>query len=488
VRQRCVPAVLAAAAAAALTAFAPACAKNGAAPQAAATATPASSPTPRTLVRDHLAFTSAVEALATSALKEGPIAGLSIAVFERGLPVLAKGYGFADLEAKTPATPETSYPVASVSKRFTAALILRLADQGRLGLDDPLSNFFPDARKRIGALTIRHLLSHTSGLTRGGPAPRAAALSVLTRGGTLREQGETWDYSNYNFSLLGLAIEKVTGRSFAEYLKDELVTPLHLTGTGYCEDGSPVPGRTRDYLSTSKVLSATDYWTTAPFFASGGLCSTVLDLVKLERALEQGRFVSSAMLRAMRAPAGLPDSVEADYGLGTRLGFTGSHRKIGHTGGGQGNKAVVARYPDDDVTIAVLFNTERPNAEVTANGLEEQIARLVFVAPTGDATFASADELQRYAGQYRDGSRLVRLTPEAGTLLMRPGLRRKSRSQLIATGGGAFVAADDPSFELRFQVRDDQSLGYARYRNGWFSSVAVRSAPPAAPKPPATRK
>lgn len=474
------PAILAAT----LAALAPACTREAAAPRAAAT--PAPSPTPRVLVRDHLAFTNAVDALAADALERGPVAGLSIAVFERGLPVLTKGYGFTDVEAKTPAAPETSYPIASVSKRFTAALILRLADQGRLGLDDPLSRFFTEARPRIGALTIRHLLGHTSGLTRGGPAPKAAALSVLTRGGTKRSQGETWDYSNYNFSLLGLAIERVTGRGYSDYVRDELVSPLQLTGTGYCEDGSAVPGRGRDYLSISKVLRATDYWTTSRFFASGGLCSTVLDLVRFERALEQGRFVSSAMLRAMRAPAGLPESVEADYGLGTRLGFTGSHRKIGHTGGGQGNKAVAARYPDDDVTIAVLFNTERPNAEVTANGLEEQIARLVF-APGASSRFASADELQRYAGQYRVGSRLVRLTPEAGALMMRPGLRRREASQLIATGGGAFVAADDPSFELRFQVRDDRSRGYALYRDGWFAGVASRSAPPVATGPSGRR-
>jgi len=81
----------------------------------------------------------------------------------------------------------------------------------------------------------------------------------------------------------------------------------------------------------------------------------------------------------------------------------------------------------------------------------------------------------------------VRLTPDAGTLIMRPGLRHGAASQLIATGGGAFVAADDPSFELRFQVQGDQSLGYARYRNGWFGAVAVRSPPPAAPRPPAGR-
>ena len=97
---------------------------------------------------------------------------------------VAKGYGFADVEEQVAATADTSYPIASVSKHFTAAAILRLADQGRLGLDDPLSRFFPAARPRIGVLTLRHLLDHTSGLTRGGPAPRAAAVSVLARGGT----------------------------------------------------------------------------------------------------------------------------------------------------------------------------------------------------------------------------------------------------------------------------------------------------------------
>jgi CubicO group peptidase (beta-lactamase class C family) len=461
-----------------------ACARQAPAPAPAAS--PAPSPTPRALVRDHLAFTHAVDALAAEALERGPVAGLSVAVFERGLPVLAKGYGFADVGAQAFATAETSYPIASISKRFTAALVLRLADQGKLDLDDPLSRFFPEARAKIGALTIRHLLDHTSGLTRGGPAPRAAAQSVLHRGGTLREQGEAWDYSNYNFSLLGLVIEQVTGRGYAEHVRDELAGPLGLTGTGYCEDGSAVPGRARDYLSSGKALRETDYWSTSRFFASGGLCSTVLDLVSFERALERGRVVSAAMLRTMHAPVGLPEQVAADYGLGTRLGFTGSHRKIGHTGGGQGNKAVVARYPDDDVTIAVLLNTERHNAAVTANGLEERIAWLVFAPNVGEG-LTSADALQRYAGEYRLGARLVRLAPEAGRLTMRPGLRRREASTLVDTGGGAFVLADDPTFELRFQLQGDEPRGYALYRNGWFAAVAVRSEPfgPAPAAPPA---
>lgn len=430
--------------------------------------------------RDHSVFVAAVDALAGESLRRGPIAGLSIAVFERGTQVLAKGYGSADLESGVPATPETSYPIASVSKNFTAALILRLVDQGRLGLDDPLSRFFPDAKPKIGALTIRHLLDHTSGLTRGGPAPRGAALSVIRRGGTARGQGEAWDYSNYNFSLLGLVIEQVTGRDYAAYVHDELVRPLGLTGTGYCEDGTIVPGRGKDYLSGRRSMTPTSYWSQPRFFAAGGLCSTVLDLVRWERALEDKRVVSVAMLEAMRTPARLAGGFEVEYGLGTRLGLTGGRRKIGHTGGGQGNKAVLAHYPHEDVTISVLLNTEREQAPVTATDLEERIARLFFVSNEAAARIAVGFPLepQQYAGQYREGARLASVGIDQGGLTLRPGLQRRAQSRLVADPSGTFVVDDDPSLELRFQIEGDEPRAYARYRNGWFSGLAVRSNEP----------
>ncbi len=435
---------------------------------------PSPSPSPS---RDHSAFIAAVDALAAEALQRGPIAGLSIAVFEHGKAVLATGYGSADREAGVAATADTSYPIASVTKHFTAGAVLRLADQGKLSLDDPLSRFYPAARPRIGALTIRHLLEHTSGLTRGGPAPRAAALSVIRRGGTARAQGEDWDYSNYNFSLLGLVIEQASGQDYARYVHDELAVPLALTGTGYCEDGSAVPGRGRDYQSGVKTVSPTSYWTEPRFFAAGGLCSTVLDLVRWERALEDGRVVSPAMLRAMRTPARLPDGLEVDYGYGTRLGLTGRHRKIGHTGGGQSNKAVLARYPDDDVTLAVLLNTERRNAAVTATDLEERIERLFFglAEPSPRSASVPEQELHRYAGQYRDGSRLVRVAMQDGMLTVHPGMGHEPDSRLMPGGGDLFLDVEEPSIELRFQIRDDQAHGYGRYHNGWFVGLGVRS-------------
>jgi hypothetical protein len=233
-----------------------------------------------------------------------------------------------------------------------------------------------------------------------------------------------------------------------------------------------LPGRGRDYQSGRKTVTPTPYWTEQKFFAAGGLCSTVLDLVRWEKALEEGRVVSPAMLQAMRAPARLADGREADYGFGTRLGFTGAHRKLGHTGGGQSNKAVLARYPADDVTIAVLLNTERANATITATDLEERIERLFFGLPELPAPGAPASgTLAGYAGQYREGFRLARVTTSAGTLDMRPGFRHRPDSRLLPGGGDLFVVTDEPSIELRFEVRDGRPQGYARYHNGWFVAL-----------------
>ncbi|HVR71749.1 MAG TPA: serine hydrolase domain-containing protein [Vicinamibacteria bacterium] len=441
---------------------------------------------------DHSRFIAAVDALLTEGMKRGGIAGLSVAVFRRGAPVLARGYGHADLDAGRPAGPETSYPIASVSKLFTAGAILRLAEQGKLGLDDPLHAFFPAARPAIGRLTLRQLMSHTSGLTRGGPAPRSAAESVLRRGGTAMPAGRRWDYSNYNFSLLGLVIETISGRSYADYVREEFAAPLGLANTGYCEDGAAVPGRGVDYEGGPYGPQPTAYWSSPRFFAAGGLCASVLDLVRWQEALDEGRVVGAAGVQSMRTPTRLADGHEADYGYGTRLGWTAGRRKVGHTGGGRSNKAVLARYPDDDVTIAVLLNTERSGAEVAATALEHEIGRLFFGAPeTSSGVALTPRDLARYTGQYRDGVRAMRVVSEGGALKLRVGPGRRGLSPLIAQGGDVFVDGEEPSLHLRFQMEGDRARAYARYNNGWFVGAGVRTGdlpPPGSSSAPARRR
>jgi hypothetical protein len=236
----------------------------------------------------------------------------------------------------------------------------------------------------------------------------------------------------------------------------------------------------------------TPYWTSPRFFASGGLCSSVLDLVRWQEALESGRVVSAEGAQLMRTPIRIADGQDADYGFGLRLGWTAGHRKMGHTGGGRSNKAVLARYPADGVTIAVLLNTERTGAVVAATDLELAVARLLFgipdPAPAGVPL--APQDLARYVGQYRDGQRLMRVVSEDGALKLRVGPGRHGISPLIAQGGDVFVDGEEPSLHLRFQMAEARARGYARYHNGWFVGAGVRTGdlPAGDEKPPPPRK
>jgi hypothetical protein len=148
---------------------------------------------------------------------------------------------------------------------------------------------------------------------------------------------------------------------------------------------------------------------------------------------------------------------------------------------------VLARYPAEDLTIAILFNTERDHAEVTPNELEERIARLFFAGEAPRVEAPAPLDLLRHVGQYREGPRLWSVTEDAGMLLLRPGLRDQKQSRLFTAPGGGLVSADDPTVELRFQVANGEALALSRFRNGWFSGVAVRSAEAFVEKQPPPR-
>ena len=195
---------------------------------------------------DRAAFTAAVDAVAAEALARGPLAGFSIAV-ERGHDVLlAKGYGLADVEAGLPATADSSYPIASVSKNFTTAALFQLSERGRLDLDQPLGSVLEEARPAVGGVTLRHFLNHTSGIAvRGGPSPRAKAVRAL-RAAVSGTPGESFEYSNTGFALMGLVVEKASGLTYPQYIQ-QMVDAAGLTSTGYCEGGLAVPHRERDY-------------------------------------------------------------------------------------------------------------------------------------------------------------------------------------------------------------------------------------------------
>jgi hypothetical protein len=175
----------------------------------------------------------------------------------------------------------------------------------------------------------------------------------------------------------------------------------------------------------------------------------------------------------MRTPTTVAGGVEIGYGLGTRLGDTAGHRKLGHTGGGTSNKAVLARYPDDDVMIAVLLNTEAYGARVLAMELESAVARVLFKVPDSPPPAAAvpAEQLRRYTGTYSETRHVTRVVVDASSQHLTAG----GLGPLLPEGGDAFVDQDDPGVSLRFVVSGERVLGFTRRHEGWFVAFGRRT-------------
>jgi D-alanyl-D-alanine carboxypeptidase len=334
--------------------------------------------------------TAALDDIARQALDHGPIAGMSIAVTRGKQTLLLKGYGSSNLELETSTTPGTLYHIDSITKNFTTAAVLQLAEKHKLNLDDLVEKYVPEIHTIASAATVRSLLNHTSGIpdyTALGPQSENIEavnfthqdfLTLIRGEKRLFPPAQQWWYSNSGFYLLGMIIEKVTGDTYADYMLNHIFKPLGMESSQYCDARTIVKNRAAGYvLSKGHFVNANPMTWNTPF-SGGGLCSTVSDLVIWQRALNDGRVISPAGLALMRAPTVLSDGAQVDYGLGTRLGELQGHLVLGHTGSGGGFNNVLEYYPDDDLTIVVLTNSE---SAITALNIAGRIARAVLTIP-----------------------------------------------------------------------------------------------------------
>src|SRR5262245_9217427 len=294
---------------------------------------------------DTRALVRYVDSVATAAVTEHRTAGVSVAVVKNGHTVLAKGYGFADLENDVPATAATVYRIGSVTKQFTSAAIMRLVEQGKVSLDDTLQKFLPNFPTQGNRVTVRHLLNHTSGIksyTSLGPKWQRVNRLDLAQDSLVAmfanepfdfKPGDAWLYDNSGYFLLGMIIEKLTGKSYGQYLQDELFTPLGLKSTIYCDQAPLIKHRAQGYASKpdGSFINAEPLSMTQPD-AAGSLCSTVTDLAAWTLALSSGKVVSPASYKLMTTPGTLNDGKPLSYGFGLGVGAMGGHRQISHNG------------------------------------------------------------------------------------------------------------------------------------------------------------
>lgn len=279
---------------------------------------------------------------------------------KEGEVIVREGYGMANVELEVPNTPQTVFRIGSVTKPLTALAMIQLADRGAIRLEDPVSRYLPSFSQGE-RITLKHLLSHSSGLPNYTSAENAAA--ALVHPATVDEliarfanepleftPGEQFSYSNSGYVLLGKLIEEVSGQAYAEYMRQHIFTPAGMDDTGMDDNRSIVKRRAAGYEPDEDgSFRNASYINMSNSYAAGGMYSTVDDLYALERALSSGQLVSASALRQMHTPS------SGDYGLGWFI-LPPDRQLIYHHGGINGFTASFMRLPQQQAAVIVLSN------------------------------------------------------------------------------------------------------------------------------------
>jgi CubicO group peptidase (beta-lactamase class C family) len=300
--------------------------------------------------------------------------GAVMMVIREGKIIYEKGYGLANVEQKIPCTTSTNFRLASVSKQFTATSILILASQNKLSLDDPITKFFPEFPLYGNEITVRHLLSHRSGLIDYEDViPQGTTIQLTDRNvlNLVRQQDKTYfppgsdfRYSNSGYALLSLIVESVSGNPYAEFLKRNIFSPLQMTNTLAYEAGiSKVPNRAYGYAFENNQFVPSDQSLTSAVLGDGGIYTSVNDLFKWDQALYSEKVLSQQMLKeAYTIASPKTDIANAGYGFGWYITKHRDNDLFFHRGHTCGFTNLIERYPEKKFTVIILTN--RRDAEI----------------------------------------------------------------------------------------------------------------------------
>jgi CubicO group peptidase (beta-lactamase class C family) len=316
-----------------------------------------------------------------STLKSSKAPGAAVLVVRNGRPVFRRGYGVTDLRTRRPIDAETDFRLASFTKQFTAMCIMLLVHDGKLHYDDHLTDVFPEFPAYGKSTTVRNLLNHTSGLpdyedilTRQYPNTPDDKIPQVHDAGVLKllEQqsaglfpaGSKWQYSNSGYVMLGLIVEKVSGKSFGDFLRERIFVPLEMTHTLAYEKGkNEVPNRAFGHTKEKDGWRETDQSSTSATLGDGGIYTSIDDLEKWDRALSEHTLLSEAEMHPALTPvqptsgaAKASNGQTVSYGFGWFLAPYQGHKRMSHDGETMGFRTTIQRFPDDQLTVIVLAN------------------------------------------------------------------------------------------------------------------------------------
>lgn len=331
--------------------------------------------------QDHCA------AVVEAARKAQGIPGLSVALGHRGQLVWTRGFGKADLENDVPATKDTVYRLASISKPITAVAVMQLVEAGKIDLDKPVQDYVPSLPRKRWTLTCRHLLSHTGGVRhyRGREMLSARhygrvedGLAIFRDDPLLFEPGTRYSYTTYGYNVLGAAVARAAGKGFLDHLRERVFQPAGMANAQVDDAFRIIKHRAQGYRRTrGGELRNAALVDTSNKVPGGGLCSTAADLVHFAHALMAGKLLKKATVEQMWTPITTAAGKPVRYGMGFTL-FRGKKRRVGHGGAQPRVRTLLVIQPDDGVVVAVMSNLEGSKLMPIA----EQLIQHVVSVPT----------------------------------------------------------------------------------------------------------
>ena len=360
--------------------------------------------------------TAKIDSVVHAEMASQKIPGTAVAVIRAGQTIHAKGYGFANVEHRVPVTTQTIFQSGSVGKQFTSTAVMQLVEAGKLGLDDPIAKYLPDAPATWRDITIRHLLTHTSGIpdytTDAFDYRRDYTedeLVKLAYAVTLEfPAGSRWNYSNTGYVLLGAIIRKAGGRFYGDHLAEHVFKPAGMTSARVITEADIVPNRAAGYQLVKGELKNQEW--VSPVLnttADGSLYLSLDDMIAWDRALRAGKLLKAESWKAVYDPVRLRSGNRYPYGFGWAVDSAGGQQRIGHGGGWQGFRTHIDRYQGDDVTIIVLANLGQGDA----TGIARRIAAALNpslkpaeLKPIADTEPAQTAKLRGVIGLLASGS------------------------------------------------------------------------------------
>lgn len=436
-----------------------------------------------------------LDAIAKRVIAQEHVVGASVLVIRGDRVLLHKGYGYADLGLEAPTKDETVYHIVGPMLPFTGIAVMQQVERGKISLDDDISKYIPEFPMQGHHVTIRQLLNHTSGIvdyhylgdpiesTSRQPKALDEVMALYAGKNWVNDPGKKWDWSISGFNLLAIAVERVTGQSFGEYVQQNIFAPAGVKSTTYCDDFSLVHGLSHAYRRFGdSVVPANE--NDMAYNYDLRFCSTVGDLNILWRAITDKKLVRPETFKQMTTAEGAAMQMsaqdpKAQYGFAITINHEDDHRRVGQHGSLYGYSGSLYDFPEDHLTIAVLTNTEGQNAYAITRALARAVLGLSDLpAPQAgpERTYSdlttSAAERAQLAGTYL--LKLDRLSPnlhdsfaqyrrtyrvfdENGRLMIEPlgGVPER----LLKQEDGSFAMKSEPGNHIVFTLQNNRAAG-----------------------------